>query len=261
MSGVDDVVNYWNSSPCNINHSYKEIGTREYFDEVERKKFFVEPHIPKFADYSNWKNKKVLEIGCGIGTDAINFAKHGAKYVGLELSNKSLDLTKKRFDAYGQDGSFYCGNSENLTHIVPVENYDLIYSFGVIHHTPNPEMVISEIKRYMTKTSVLKIMLYAKNSWKNYMIDAGLDQPEAQFGCPIANTYTKNGVQTLLNGFDILSIDQTHIFPYIIKDYKKGLYNKLPWFEVMTDDVFGALESSLGWHLLITAKLSENNYD
>ena len=173
---------------------------------------------------SKWKNKKVLEIGCGIGTDAINFAKCGANYVGLELSNKSLDLTKKRFEVYGQAGIFYCGNSENLTQIVPVENYDLIYSFGVIHHTPNPERVITEIKNYMTRSSVLKIMLYAKNSWKNYMIDAGLDQPEAQFGCPIANTYTKDGVQTLLKGFDILSIDQTHIFPYIIHIF---LYTQL----------------------------------
>ena len=256
MSVVNDVIDYWNNRPCNINHSDKEIGTREYFDEVERKKFFVEPHIPEFADYPIWKNKKVLEIGCGIGTDAINFAKFGANYVGLELSNKSLDLTKKRFEVYGQDGIFYCGNSENLTQIVPVENYDLIYSFGVIHHTPNPEKIISEIKNYMSKTSILKIMLYAKNSWKNYMIDAGLDQPEAQFGCPIANTYTKDDVQTLLEGFDILSIDQTHIFPYIIKDYKKGLYNKLPWFDVMPNSVFDALEKSLGWHLLITAKLS-----
>ena len=255
MSCVNDVIDYWNSRPCNINHSDKEVGTREYFDEVEQKKFFVEPHIPGFAEYQKWKYKKVLEIGCGIGTDAINFAKHGANYVGIELSEKSLNITKRRFDVYGQDGSLYCGNSEELSKIVPVEKFDLIYSFGVIHHTPNPEKVISEIKKYMSKTSILKIMLYAENSWKKYMIDAELDQPEAQFGCPIANTYTKDDVQTLLEGFDILSIDQTHIFPYIVEDYKKGLYNKLPWFEFMSDDVFSVLEASLGWHLLITARL------
>lgn len=61
---MEKIYNYWNSSPCNIKHSTKEIGTKEYFDEVEHKKYFVEPHILTFADFAKWKNKKVLEIGC-----------------------------------------------------------------------------------------------------------------------------------------------------------------------------------------------------
>ena len=252
---IEEVKKFWNDRPCNVRHSSKEVGTEEYFNEVERKKFFVEPHILDFTNFEQWNGRKVLEIGCGLATVGINFALHGAEYTGVELSEESLSLAKKRFEVFGQDGAFYSGNAEQLSSFVPVETYDLIYSFGVIHHSPHPEKIVSEIKKYMNENSVLKIMLYAKNSWKNYMIDAGLDQPEAQYGCPIANTYTKEDVVELLDGYDVLSIEQDHIFPYQVEPYKRGEYIKQPWFEAMSPEMFRALEKNLGWHLLITAKL------
>ena len=252
---IEEVKKFWNDRPCNIKHSSKEIGTKEYFNEVERKKFFVEPHILKFTEFPQWKNKKVLEVGCGLGTVGINFTLNGADYTGVELSKESLEIAKKRFEVYNQSGKFYLGNAEELSSFVHIETYDLIYSFGVIHHSPHPEKIISEIKKYMNENSVLKIMLYAKDSWKNYMIDAGLDQPEAQYGCPIANTYTKQDVVELLDGYEVLSIEQDHIFPYQVEPYKKGKYIKQPWFDAMPIGMFETLEKNLGWHLLITAKL------
>ena len=251
---IDDVRTYWDDRPCNVKHSKKEIGTKEYFDEVERKRYTAEPHIPSFAGFSNTKGKKVLEVGCGMATEGINYARAGATYTGTDLSTESLDLAKKRFKVYNNEGNFYLGNSEELSSFVPVETYDLIYSFGVIHHSPHPEKIISEIKKYMNKDSSLKIMLYASESWKNYMIEAGHDQPEAQYGCPIANTYTNDEVRELLDGFDV-SIEQYHIFPYQIEPYKRGEFVKQPWFEAMPDEIFEVLKKNLGWHLLITAKL------
>ena len=251
---IDDVRTYWDDRPCNVRHSKKEIGTIEYFDEVERKRYTAEPHIPDFAGFSNTNGKKVLEVGCGMATEGINFTRAGATYTGTDLSVESLDLAKKRFKVYNSEGNFYLGNSEELSSFVPVETYDLIYSFGVIHHSPHPEKIISEIKKYMNKDSTLKIMLYASESWKNYMIEAGYDQPEAQYGCPIANTYTKDEVRELLDGFDV-TIEQTHIFPYQIEPYKRGEFVKEPWFEAMPDEIFEVLKKNLGWHLLITAKL------
>ena len=252
---IEEVKKFWNDRPCNIKHSSKELGTIEYFDEVELKKFRAEPHILKFTEFPQWKNKKVLEVGCGLGTVGINFALNSADYTGVELSKESLQIAKKRFEVYNQSGKFYLGNAEELSSFVHIETYDLIYSFGVIHHSPHPEKIISEIKKYMNENSVLKIMLYAKDSWKNYMIDAGLDQPEAQYGCPIANTYTKQDVVELLDGYEVLSIEQDHIFPYQIEPYKKGKYIKQPWFDAMPIEMFETLEKNLGWHLLITAKL------
>ena len=252
---IEEVKKFWNERPCNIKHSSKELGTMEYFDEVELKKFRAEPHILKFTEFPQWKNKKVLEVGCGLGTVGINFALNGVDYTGVELSKESLEIAKKRFEVYNQFGKFYLGNAEELSSFVPIETYDLIYSFGVIHHSPHPEKIVSQIKKYMNENSVLKIMLYAKDSWKNYMIDAGLDQPEAQYGCPIANTYTKQDVVELLDEYEVLSIEQDHIFPYQVEPYKLGEYIKQPWFDIMPTEMFETLEKNLGWHLLITAKL------
>lgn len=252
---ITEVKKFWDDRPCNVKHSSKEVGTKEYFDEVERKKFFVEPHILDFTEFSKWQGKKVLEIGCGLATAGLNFALNGADYTGVELSESSLELAKQRFEVFEQTGNFYSGNAEELSTFVPAETYDLIYSFGVIHHSPYPEKIISEIKKYMNENSVLKIMLYAKDSWKNYMIEAGLDQPEAQYGCPIANTYTKQDVVDLLDGYEVLSIEQDHIFPYQVEPYKNGKYVRQPWFESMPPEMFRVLEKNLGWHLLITAKL------
>jgi SAM-dependent methyltransferase len=252
---IEEVKKFWNDRPCNIRHSSKEVGTLEYFNEVTKKKFFVENHILMFTRFPQWEDKKVLEIGCGLGTVGINFPFNGADYTGVELSEESLEIAKQRFSLYNQSGQFYLGNAEELSSFVPVETYDLIYSFGVIHHSPHPEKIVSEIKKYMNENSVLKIMLYAKDSWKNYMIEAGLDQPEAQYGCPIANTYSKQDVVELLEGYEVLSIEQDHIFPYQVEPYKQGEYIKQPWFDAMPPEMFRALEKNLGWHLLITAKL------
>ena len=92
MLSENKIKKYWNKKPCNIGFSKSKLFSKKYFDEVRKKKYFVENHIRKFADFKKWKNKRVLEIGFGIGTDACEFIKSGANYKGLELSNKSFDI-------------------------------------------------------------------------------------------------------------------------------------------------------------------------
>jgi SAM-dependent methyltransferase len=255
LPGIADVQSYWDRRPCNIRHSRQEVGTEAYFNEVEDRKYFVEPHIPAFADFPRWKGKKVLEIGCGIGTDATNFARAGANYSAIELSAASLELARKRFSVFSLDGQFFQGNAESVDTVVGQSNFDLIYSFGVIHHTPNPRAVIESARRIIAPDGELRIMLYAENSWKNIMIDAGYDQPEAQSGCPIAFTYTEDTVRELLAGqFQATEIYQDHIFPYIIEKYIRYEYEPQPWFKAMPEDMFRALEKKLGWHMMIVAK-------
>ena len=141
---IDSVRQYWNSRPCNIRHSPKPVGTKEYFDEVEARKYFVEPHIPGFADFARWRGRRVLEIGCGIGTDTVNFARGGANVTAVDLTEKSLEVAKQRAKIFGLEDRirFFQANAEELSSYVPVEPYDLVYSFGVVHHTPHPERVI-----------------------------------------------------------------------------------------------------------------------
>jgi ubiquinone/menaquinone biosynthesis C-methylase UbiE len=252
---IEEVAAYWDRRPCNIRHSSLEIGSREYFDAVEERKYFVEPHIPAFADFSRWKGKRVLEIGCGIGTDAVNFARAGAEYSAIELSQASLELAKRRFEVFGLNGNLVLGNAEQLDQLFGKEQFDLIYSFGVIHHTPRPRAVIEAARRVIRPDGEFKLMLYARNSWKALMIEAGLDQPEAQFGCPIALTYTDDEVRHLLDGaFQATTITQDHIFPYVVEKYVKYDYEVQPWFREMPQEMFAALQKRLGWHLMITAK-------
>lgn len=265
---IEDVKNFWNKRPCNIRHSTKPIGTKEYFDEVEHRKYFVEPHIPEFAEFEKWRGKKVLEIGCGIGTDAINFAKHGAHLTTIELSKESLDLTKIRFESYGLDANFILGNAEELDSLIPEgEQFDLIWSFGVIHHSPHPEVILSKCKDILKDDGEIRIMVYSKISYKLFylMRETGvwnfssLDElistySEAQTGCPITYSYTFESAKKLFADFTILDMRKAHIFPWVIEKYVKYQYEKEACFQHVSDDFFKELESELGWHMLIKAK-------
>jgi len=254
-ASLDQVRDYWNRRPCNIRHGTAPVGSKEYFDQVEARKYMVEPHIPGFSDFSAWKGKKVLEIGCGLGTAGVSFARAGADYTAVELSEESLKLARQRFEVYGLTGRFYSGNAENLSSVVAVEIYDLVYSFGVIHHAPHPEKIVDQVKSYLGPASEFRLMLYAKNSWKNIMIDAGLDQPEAQSGCPVAFTYDHDEVRALLKDYEILDLRQDHIFPFDVEKYLRYEYELQPWFREMPAEMFRALEQKLGWHTLIRCRL------
>jgi len=136
---IDRVREFWNARPCNLRHSTKPIGSREYFDEVERRKYFVEPHIPGFAEFQRWSGKRVLEIGCGLGTDTVSFARAGAQVTAIELSNDSAALARQRLEIFGLSdrAAIHVGNAEELPAVIPPETFDLVYSFGVIHHSPH----------------------------------------------------------------------------------------------------------------------------
>lgn len=255
MVTIEDVRAYWNSRPCNLRHSTSPVGSKEYFDEVEARRYRNEPHGVVFADFPAWKGKKVLEIGCGLGTDAVNFARHGADYTGVDLSEESLKLCRQRFDVYGLKGNIIHANAEELDSVLKGEKFDLIYSFGVIHHSPCPENVVDCLPDLLADEGEVRAMVYAKNSWKNMLIEAGWDQPEAQSGCPQAETYTIAEARELFRPFSNVQIEQDFIFPWNIDHYIKYEYVKQPWFEAMPPELFRILERKLGWHLLITAKL------
>ncbi len=253
---IETVKAYWDARPCNVRHSKLAVGTREYFDEVEARKYRVEPHIPGFAQFERWRGKRVLEVGCGIGTDTINFARAGAAVTAVDVSTESLALARKRAEVFGlQDRiRFFHADAERLSEALAPESYDLVYSFGVIHHTPRPARAAAEIRKFMESGSELRLMVYAKNSWKHFMIEAGLDQPEAQSGCPVAFTYTHDEVRReLLQGYEVKSIEQDHIFAFVIEKYIKYEYEIVPWFAAMPREMFRALEKNLGWHTLIVA--------
>jgi len=246
---IEVVKKFWDNVPCNINHSNKDLNTKEYFNEVSNKRYRVEPHILSFADFKNYKDKKVLEVGCGIATDGQKFAENGAIYKGIDLTPKGIEIAKNRFKLFNLPGEF---EVQNIEEYISSEKYDLIYSFGVLHHTPDINRALKNIHTMLKDGGELKIMLYAKNSWKYFRIIDGLDQYEAQNNVPIANVYTKEEVLDLLKDFKNIKIEQTHIFPYKIEEYKQQKFIKEDYFECMPDDLFNCLKKNLGWHLCIT---------
>jgi ubiquinone/menaquinone biosynthesis C-methylase UbiE len=264
---LDAVKNYWDRRPCNIRHSPKPIGSREYFDEVEARKYLVEPHIPGFAQFERWRGKRVLEIGCGIGTDSVNFARAGAHLTAVDLSENSLELCRRRFEVYGLQASLYNANAEQLSTVVPVEEYDLIYSFGVIHHTPNPSQVMRELLKYCRPETELRIMLYSKWSWKVLWIllaygkgaiwnanDLVRRYSEAATGCPVTHFYSFSGIRHLLADYEVMKLSKDHIFPYLVSKYLKYEYERVWYMRWIPKPVFGWLERRLGWHTMVVAK-------
>ena len=268
---IQEVREYWNRRPCNIRHSPRPVGTREYFDDVEAKKYSVEPHIPRFAEFNKWRGMKVLEIGCGIGTDTMNFARHGATVVAVDLSEKSLEIARQRAQVFGLQESvrFYQGSAEELSSVVPVESYDLIYSFGVLHHTPHPERVVEELVRFASPSTTLKIMVYYRYAWKVFslVLQEGKRQfwriseivarnSEAQTGCPVTYTYTRRTARELVErgGFHVTDIWVDHIFQYRVPEYTQYRYVKAFPFRWLPSPATHQLERWFGWHLCLTAQ-------
>ena len=268
---IAGVERYWDARPCNIRHSPKPVGSKEYFDEVEARKYLVEPHIPQFAEFERWAGKRVLEVGCGIGTDSINFARAGAKLTAVDLSGESLRIAEERAVVMGVADRirFVQANAEELTSGIDDAPYDLAYSFGVIHHTPHPDRALSEIRSVLAPGGTLKLMIYHRRSWKVFWIVAARERgrfwktdelvakhSEAQTGCPVTFTYSRREARELVEqkGFRIEELRVDHVFPYRIRDYVEYRYVKEPYFRWMPQPLFHAFERAFGWHLLLTAE-------
>jgi len=269
---IERVREYWDNRPCNIRHSPKPVGTREYFDEVETRKYFVEPHILRFAEFERWRGKRVLEIGCGIGTDTMNFARNGASVTAVDISEKSLEIARKRAEVNGLADRirFFHGSAEQLDQVVRPEAFDLIYSFGVIHHTPHPDRVLEQIRNYVRPGSSMKVMVYNRYSWKVFWIlltygkcqfwrlaELVARYSEAETGCPVTYSYSRRDLRDLMekHGFHVKQIQTEHIFPYRIQDYVQYRYKKEWYFRWLPKPLFHALERVFGWHLCVTAQV------
>jgi SAM-dependent methyltransferase len=158
----------------------------------------------------------------------------------------------------GLRGEFLNINLLDPADTIPAQHlgmFDLVYSYGVIHHSPDIAQHIQEIHKLVTPGGEFRFMVYAKNSWKYAMIQKGLDQFEAQAECPYAEAFTKDDIGQLLDGmFEIERIRQDHCFMYNVPLYKQGQYQLEPWFEAMPPTMREAVREYLGWHLLVKAR-------
>lgn len=251
---IQQIEEYWDRRPCNVRHGEALIGSFEWSQQVSERKYRVEPHIRRFASFPRWHGKDVLEIGCGIGTDTLEFLAAGAHVDAVDLSNESLDLARARtqMEGYGSEVvRFFHANAE--TYLPGGSNwYDLVYSFGVLHHTPEPGAVLVNARKRLKMDGELRLMLYATWSLKFLL----REQPEAQAGCPVVRTYSAEEAALLLSrsGFIVERITKTHIFPWRVADYVEHRYVKRLPYRYISDRAFHWLEGQLGHHLLIVAR-------
>ncbi len=165
---INDVKSFWDANPCQSLLSDKKE-RKKYFEEITYKRFYGrEWHIPIIAKFEEFKDRNVLEIGCGIGTDGFEFAKNGAHYTGIDLTSKSIKLAKERFELFDVKGTFINVNAEE-TLPCPNNSFDHIYSFGVIHHSPNPDYIVDEMYRVLRPGGTFTVMLYNRSSINYYI--------------------------------------------------------------------------------------------
>lgn len=162
------VHDFWQANPCGAKFAEMQIGSREFFAAVEKHRYETEWHIPEVVQFERWRDKRVLEIGCGLGTDAINFARARADYTGVDLTERSIELVQRRFTFENLQGNLQTADAENLP--FADNTFDLIYSHGVLHHTPDTEHAINEAHRVLKPGGRAMVMLYHKNSY-NYRVN------------------------------------------------------------------------------------------
>jgi ubiquinone/menaquinone biosynthesis C-methylase UbiE len=159
---------FWQENPCGTKFADAEMGTRRFYELVEEHRYTKEWHIPQAAAFESARGLRVLEIGCGLGTDGAQFAKAGAIYTGVDLTDAAVDLARKRFELFNLPGEFRTADAENLD--FPDNTFDLVYSHGVLHHTPDTERAVREVHRVLKPGGRAVVMLYHRNSY-NYRIN------------------------------------------------------------------------------------------
>jgi ubiquinone/menaquinone biosynthesis C-methylase UbiE len=154
---------HWEADPCGSRLASAPPGTAEFFAQVEAERYRLEPFIPSFAEFERWRGKRVLEVGVGLGTDFVRFARAGAEATGVDLTEAAAELVRKRLELEGLDGDVRAADAESL----PFEDgsFDLVYSWGVLHHTPGTRRALDEVRRVLAPEGEARIMLYSRRSW------------------------------------------------------------------------------------------------
>jgi len=160
-----EVRAYWEDHPCGT--SAEEVGdagqlSAEWFESIERSRYLDEPFIHEVAQFGRHRGQRVLEVGVGAGTDHLQFARAGALCHGVDLTQAAIDMTAKRLELHGLSSDLRRVDAEELP--FDDEAFDLVYSWGVIHHSDKPERIVAEIHRVLRPGGELIAMMYKRRS-------------------------------------------------------------------------------------------------
>jgi len=164
---VERVRAFWNTEACGTHFITDFQDDRDFFAQYRAFRYRTEWHIPAFAAFADSGGREVLEIGCGNGVDGVMFARHGARYTGVDLTAEAVNATRRHFLVEGLPGTFRQENCLQLG--FPDESFDIVYSFGVLHHTPDPVRAIREVYRVLKPGGMARVMLYHRHSFNYYV--------------------------------------------------------------------------------------------
>ena len=157
---------FWDGRPCGSVHAQAPEGTPQYFAQVEARRAELEPFIEDFAAFPDSRDRAVLEIGVGLGTDFIRYARAGARVTGVDLTPRAVELTRRRLTNEGLQGDVRLADAEALP--FADGSFDTVYSWGVLHHTPDTRAAVREALRVLRPGGRVCVMLYGRRSWVSY---------------------------------------------------------------------------------------------
>ncbi|HVG18240.1 MAG TPA: class I SAM-dependent methyltransferase [Blastocatellia bacterium] len=253
----------WGENPCGAHVARDhEFGTRQYFDAIEEYRYRdYAPWMREVIGFDRYAGKRVLEVGCGTGTDLLEFARGGAHVTGVDLTPRSIEIARRRFEVYGYEGEFAIGDAEDLG--FPDESFDAVYSFGVLHHTPDTKRAIGEAHRVLRRGGRAIVMIYHRASlyyWGGLAFKRGILRGELlrrnlteimsryveyteTGGRPLVKAYTRDEARHLFDGFSDCKISVNQLT-------RRELG---PVGRVLPENVLQWLAQNFGWNLIITA--------
>jgi ubiquinone/menaquinone biosynthesis C-methylase UbiE len=248
------VRSYWDAQPCGSSESSSNWGSAEFFEDHAKKRYEREPMIENFANFAEWVGQRVLEIGVGMGADHVRFRKAGANMLGVDISGQSLVLTSRRAAMEGLQVDLANADAEVLP--FPDNSFDMVYSWGVLMHTPDVPRTIREVRRVLKPGGKCRVMLYNRHSLLALQIYLyyGLlrakplsrtrDLIRKHLESPGTKAFTTNEAKTLFKDFGEIEVKPVAT----VYDLRLGRRRFAPqWMLRLVPD-------RLGWFLLISAR-------
>jgi SAM-dependent methyltransferase len=244
---IEAIARYWNERIHDLEMTTQPVGTPAFFADLDEYRFDKLRYLPELVKFSGYTGQRVLEIGCGIGTDLVRFARGGAVVTGVDLSQTAIDLAVKNFAASGVAGDLRVADGEALP--FPDASFDVVYGHGVLQYAAAPERIIAEARRVLVPGGEAIFMVYNRVSWLNALskvMKVALEHEDA----PVLRKYSIPEFRALLAPFGTPRIVPER-FPVKSRLHHgwKGLA-----FNSLFVGTFNALPRSwvrpLGWHLM-----------
>lgn len=245
---IDAIQRYWNDRIHDLEMTDEPIGTLGFFDDLDEYRFDKLRYLPGLVDFGGFKGDTLLEVGCGIGTDLVRFARGGARVTGVDLSKTAIDLAAKNFELHGLTPvELRVANAEALPY--PDASFDHVYGHGVIQYTADPATLVRECHRVLKPGGTAIFMVYNRISWLNALskvMKVALEHEDA----PCLRKFSIGEFHALLAPFADARIVPER-FP--VKSRLHGGWKG--WvFNTCFVGTFNALPRSwvrpLGWHLM-----------